>query len=118
MFLLIIYAFANANNTVSVRLAVMIAVIIFTESKFGRKYYPDIVGITLLAVGAANPIMLFDAGFVMSVLSAIMIYYFYDCVHGKLKFIHIKYIRRLFAIGIISLACGRQLISAITTNTK
>ena len=45
--------------------------------------------------------MLFDAGFVMSVLSAIMIYYFYDCVHGKLKFIHIKYIRRLFAIGII-----------------
>ncbi len=40
--------------------------------------------------------MLFDAGFVMSVLSAIMIYYFYDCVHGKLKFIHIKYIRRLF----------------------
>lgn len=30
----------NANNTVSVRLAVMIAVIIFTESKFGRKYYP------------------------------------------------------------------------------
>lgn len=101
VFLLIIYAFANANNTVSVRLAVMIAVIIFTESKFGRKYYPDIVGITLLAVGAANPIMLFDAGFVMSVLSAIMIYYFYDCVHGKLKFIHIKYIRRLFAIGII-----------------
>ena len=97
VFLLIIYAFANANNTVSVRLAVMIAVIIFTESKFGRKYYPDIVGITLLAVGAANPIMLFDAGFVMSVLSAIMIYYFYDCVHGKLKFIHIKYIRRLFA---------------------
>ena len=101
VFLLIIYAFANANNTVSIRLAVMIAVIIFTESKFGRKYYPDIVGITLLAVGAANPIMLFDAGFVMSVLSAIMIYYFYDCVHGKLKFIHIKYIRRLFAIGII-----------------
>ena len=34
VFLLIIYAFANANNTVSVRLAVMIAVIIFTESKF------------------------------------------------------------------------------------
>ena len=101
VFLLIIYAFANANNTVSVRLAVMIAIIIFTESKFGRKYYPDIVGITLLAVGVANPIMLFDAGFVMSVLSAIMIYYFYDCVHGKLKFIHIKYIRRLFAIGII-----------------
>ena len=101
VFLLIIYAFANANNTVSVRLAVMIAVIIFTESKFGRKYYPDIVGITLLAVGAANPIMLFDAGFVMSVLSAIMIYYFYDYVHGKLKFIHIKYVRRLFAIGII-----------------
>ena len=66
-----------------------------------RHAYPDIVGITLLAVGAANPIMLFDAGFVMSVLSAIMIYYFYDCVHGKLKFIHIKYIRRLFAIGII-----------------
>ena len=101
VFLLIIYAFANANNTVSVRLAVMIAVIIFTESKFGRKYYPDIVGITLLAVGAANPIMLFDAGFVMSVLSAIMIYYFYDCMYGKLKFIHIKYIRRLFAIGVI-----------------
>lgn len=98
---LIIYAFANANNTVSVRLAVMIAVIIFTESKFGRKYYPDIVGITLLAVGIANPIMLFDAGFVMSVLSAIMIYYFFDYVHGKLKFIHIKYIRRLLTIGII-----------------
>lgn len=98
---LIIYAFANANNTVSVRLAVMIAVIIFTESKFGRKYYPDIVGITLLAVGIANPIILFDAGFVMSVLSAIMIYYFFDYVHSKLKFIHIKYIRRLLAIGII-----------------
>ena len=38
VFLLIIYALANANNTVSIRLAVMIAIIIFTESKFGRKY--------------------------------------------------------------------------------
>ncbi len=101
VFLLILYACANFSNAVFLRLTVMTALLIFLKSRYGEVYYPDVIGMTAIIMGILNPLTYFDIGFIMSMLSCIMIYYFFDTVYAALKFIKIKYIRRMSAIGLI-----------------
>jgi len=101
VFLLIIYASVNFTGAVIIKLSIMMAVFIFVKSRFGRVYYPDVLGITAIIMGLINPLIYFDVGFVMSMMSSVLIYYFYDTVYSKLKFIGIKYVRRSFALGLI-----------------
>ena len=86
---------------VFVKLSIMLALFTFLKLRYGRIYYLDVIGMTAIIMGLVNPLVYFDAGFVMSMLSSVLIYYFFDCVYGKLKFIGIKYVRRSVAIGLI-----------------
>lgn len=99
--MLAIYALVGAVNASGIRIAVMLAVAFFVRMKCGMRYYPDIIGITVLIVGIFNPVILFNSGFAMSVLSVIMIYYFYDYVSEKMKIIKNGYVRRTFSLGLI-----------------
>ncbi|MCH5211136.1 MAG: ComEC/Rec2 family competence protein [Oscillospiraceae bacterium] len=101
VFLLIIYASVNFSNAVFLKLSIMMALLIFLKSRFGHVYYLDVIGMTAIIMGLINPLVYFDTGFIMSMLSSILIYYFYDTVYGKLEFIKVKYIRRVTAIGLI-----------------
>ncbi len=101
VFLLILYAAVNFQNAVFLKLALMTALLIFLKYRFGRVYYLDVIGMTALIMGVINPLVYFDVGFIMSMLSSIFIYYFFDTVYARLKFIGVKYIRRLTAIGLI-----------------
>ncbi|MGN0106063.1 MAG: DNA internalization-related competence protein ComEC/Rec2 [Hominilimicola sp.] len=101
VFLLIIYASVNFRSSVFLKLSIMLALITFLKLRYGYVYYLDAIGITAIVMGLVNPLVYFDVGFIMSMLSSILIYYFYDCVYGKLKFIRVKYIRRMVAIGLI-----------------
>lgn len=101
VFLLIIYAVVNLSSAVFVKLSIMTAVLIFFRYRYGRVYFFDVVGLTAIIMGLINPLIFFNAGFVMSVLSSILIYYFFDYVNDKLKFIRGKYVRRMLSIGII-----------------
>lgn len=101
VFLLIIYAMFSFSGIVFVKLSIMLSLFILWKHFFGRVYYPDVLGATALIIGIINPLVYFNAGFVMSMLSSVMIYYFYDYVERKLKFIKIQYVRRTIAVGII-----------------
>ena len=101
VFLLILYALVNFRSVVFVKLSIMLALFIFLKFRYGRMYYLDVIGMTAIIMGLVNPLVYFDAGFVMSMLSTVLIYYFFDVVYGKLKFIRIKYVRRSVAIGLI-----------------
>lgn len=101
VFLLIIYALFNADSAVFWKIAVLISVMMLMKFFVGRSYYVDTLGITVLIIGIANPLVFFDAGFAVSALSGLMVHYFLPTVYDKLSFIHIKYVRRMTAVGII-----------------
>lgn len=101
VFLLIIYASVNFSNNVFVKLIVMLILFTFLKYRFGHIYYLDVLGMTAIIFGILNPLAYYDSGFIMSMLSSLMIYYFFDHVYAKLKFVKIRYFRRLLTIGII-----------------
>ena len=101
VFLLILYALVNFHSSVFVKLSIMLALFTFLKFRYGHVYYLDVIGMTAIIMGIINPLVYYDTGFVMSMLSSILIYYFFDFVYGKLKFIKVKYIRRSVAIGLI-----------------
>lgn len=99
--LLILYIMFSFSGIVFTKLCVMLSLFILAKHFFGKVYYPDVLGMTVIIMGIIEPLAYFNAGLVMSMLSSVMIYYFYDYVEAHLKFIKIKYVRRTFAIGII-----------------
>ena len=101
VFLLIIYAMFNFSGAVFVKLCLMMSLLILFRMRFGYIYFLDIIGLTAIVMGLVNPLIFFNAGFVMSMLSTVLIYYFFDSVEKRLNFIKVKYIRRMLAIGII-----------------
>ncbi len=101
VFLLIIYALFNSSGEVFVKLSLTLALFTFLKSRFGHVYYFDVIGLTALIMGVINPLVYFRAGFVMSMLSSILIHYFYDGVYPHTKRLRFKYIRRMCAIGFI-----------------
>lgn len=102
VFLLILYTSVNFSNSVFLKLCVMLLLMLFLKRFFGYIYYPDILGMTALICGIINPLMYFNAGFVISMLSSIMMYYFFDYMNKRLKFIKNRRIRRTLAAGIMN----------------
>lgn len=101
VFLLIIYAMLNMSGAVFVKLCIMMSLLILLRLRYGFVYFLDAVGLTAIIMALINPLVFFNAGFVMSMLSTVLIYYFFDSVNDRLKFIKIKYVRRMLSIGII-----------------
>lgn len=101
VFLLIIYAMMNLSGTVFIKLCGLTAVTIILRLRHGHVYFFDALGLTAIIIGLISPLIYFNAGFAMSMLSSVLIYYFFDYVNKKLSFIKIKYIRRMLSIGII-----------------
>lgn len=101
VFLLILYAFANSSSSVFVKLCLIMAAFIFVKDRFGHLYYIDVLGAVAVVMGILNPLVYFDAAFVMSMLSSVLIHYFYDTVQRQFKFIKWKYLRRSLSIGLI-----------------
>ncbi len=99
--LLIVYALMNCTGAVFVKLCLVLAVFIAVKNIFGRLYYLDVIGAVALIMGIINPLVYFDSGFAVSMLSGIMIHYFYGTVYERLKFIHWEYLRRSVSVGLI-----------------
>lgn len=101
VFLLIIYALFNFGGNVMLRICIMLALFIILKRRYGYVYYLDVIGMTGIIIGIINPLAFYDAGFVMSIISCILIYYFYDSTEKHFRFIRVKYIRRMTVISVI-----------------
>lgn len=99
--LLIIYAMFNFGTITAVKLSIMLALFIVLKRRSGYVYYLDVIGMTAIIIGIINPLMYFDAGFVMSMMSSVLIHYFYDSVEKQFMRVKPRFIRRMVAVGVI-----------------
>lgn len=70
---LVLYTLINTTHPSFIRLLLFTATAILAEHTFKRVYYPGIFSAAVLVTCAVNPLLVFNAGYVMSVASAIVI---------------------------------------------
>ena len=99
--LLIIYAMFNFGTITAVKLSIMLTLFIILKRRRGYVYYLDVIGMTAIIIGLINPLMYFDAGFVMSIMSSVLIHYFYDAAEKSFMHIKPRFIRRMVVIGVV-----------------
>lgn len=99
--LLIIYLLINSSRPVAWRGAVLSAAALVWRKRYGYADFKEMLSLTVLISGFANPLILYDSGFIVSVCAIILVRCFFTYTYGKLDFIRRKYIRSGFAAGLI-----------------
>ena len=102
-FLLMLYATFNSSNPIFIKSAMYVAITYMFRYKFGFIYRLDILYIVIGAILVANPLLIYNGGFVVSCASSILIFSFGEFGYDNLKFIHFKALRRSFSISLILL---------------
>ncbi|MBR5271750.1 MAG: DNA internalization-related competence protein ComEC/Rec2 [Clostridia bacterium] len=101
--LLMLYATFNSSNPIFIKSAMYVAITYMFRYKFGFIYRLDILYIVIGAILIANPLLIYNGGFVVSCASSILIFSFGEFGYDSLKFIHFKALRRSFSISLILL---------------
>ena len=102
-FLLMLYATFNSSNPIFIKSAMYVAITYMFRYKFGFIYRLDILYIVIGAILIANPLLIYNGGFVVSCASSILIFSFGEFSYDSLKFIHFKALRRSLSISLILL---------------
>lgn len=99
--LLLFYGWCNSASPIVIRSVFMLLMGLWATARHGMKHPPDLIAVTVLALGIANPQLLFDAGLVLGVVGSIMIYLFREIAYEKLSWIPYRWIRRTVSISLI-----------------
>ncbi len=99
--LVILYALMNTSNAGSLRSGLMTAALIAMGLWLGYSHKKDALAAAVIIIGIFNPLMFFNAGFILSVVSSILMICFYRPVYKYMKKIRSRYIRRAVTSGII-----------------
>ena len=99
--LVILYALMNTSNAGSVKIGLMTAVSVIMTLWLGYRRRLDAFATSVIIIGIFNPLMFFDAGFIMSALSSILTICFYAPVYNYMKKIRSTYVRRSVTSGTI-----------------
>lgn len=94
------YALLNSAGTGFVRCLLTAALTIFMRIKNGNAHYQDTMAWLVAGCGIAMPLLLFNAGFVMSVTGGLLIWAFGPYVRERLRFLP-KRIRQTAAVMVI-----------------
>lgn len=98
---LIIFGVGNSMNPVFIKSAFIVAVFYATRQFTGFVIKQDIIFIVITGMLIANPLLLYNGGFVCSCVANILIVFFLPALREKLKFIKSNYIKNTVGIGII-----------------
>ncbi len=98
--LLMLYAMAQSSRPVFVKACLVAVFLIIFRRRLGYIWFPDVLGAAVIAIGAANPLLFHNAGFVSSVTASLLISLFYEPVTEKIKNGN-RYYKRTLAIGFI-----------------
>ncbi len=99
---LLLYASFNSHSPVFLKNSLMVIVALFFLRRRGYTFHSDILSVTILAILLTNPLYAFDVGFVISIASGIMFYYFKDILSEILSFIPWHRLRRFLVFYIIT----------------
>lgn len=123
--LLILYAFMNSSHPVFLRVTILSAVTLIWKRRYGYANFQEMLSLMVIIVGLANPLILFDGCFIISVCTVILIRCFYRPVYSYFRGISWEYIRRgltvgtICSVGLLPLSAyffgGISLYSAIVT---
>ena len=97
----LIYALFLGNYMTFVRSSLILAFVILYRRLRGFSHYTDIVSMIVAVCLVANPLLIYNSGFVISVVMGILLHMFRRPVSERLTFIRSKNIRAIVAIWII-----------------
>lgn len=101
--ILFLIALLNSDRPVFIKNCIYLAATMAFALKFGYVHKPSMLCLGIIPMLAANPLLIYDGGFVMSALASVLNLIFGDYVRTKLKFIKIGAIRSAVSSGLICL---------------
>lgn len=99
----LLYALFMGNYMTFVRSSLILALVILYRKLRGFSHYPDIVSMIVAVCLVANPLLIYNSGFVISVVMGILLHMFRRPVAERLTFIRNKNIRAIVAIWLIGI---------------
>lgn len=96
------YAVMNNGSPALVKSAFAVIIGMIILKKYGFSHTPDIISLTILVIAFSNPLYCFDVGFIISLSTGLMLYYFSDILESLLRFIPNAAIRRFLIFYIIT----------------
>lgn len=90
----------ESPHPIALKACAVAAFLIIFRRRLGFIYFADVLGAAVLAIGIANPLIFYNAGFVMSVTASISVNCFIKPLTSRMK-IKNRYVKRTLAVGII-----------------
>ncbi|MCX7715684.1 MAG: DNA internalization-related competence protein ComEC/Rec2 [Clostridia bacterium] len=101
IFLLVIFIEINQNSAVFVKGALLFIVYLIYTKKYGFLYIPDALPLSVLLMIIANPLYLYDAGFILSVCATVLLFIFKPLALPHFYFIKNPFIKRMVCTWLI-----------------
>lgn len=98
---LVLTAGISTDSPVLVKSALLIVCYRIYLIKYGFLYVPDILPVTILIILIGNPLYAYDAGFVMSTVSTIILFMFREQLAGLLCFIKNFHLRNTVVLWLL-----------------
>lgn len=92
---------ANSINPIFVKSALFIGLFNLSKQIFGFSLKQDWLFVTIIAMLLANPLLLYNGGFVTSITANTLIIFFLEYVNPKLRFLYFNYLRKMVATSLI-----------------
>lgn len=101
IFALCVYAFFNFNYHYIIKSALLVAAVLYSKRTVGFSNYIDLLCMLVFMMLIVNPLMAYETGFVLSVISNVLIFFFVPHVNKRLCFIRGAAMRRAVSVWLV-----------------
>ena len=102
---LALYAIFNSSFITFARAALLYSLVLIYKRARGFSHYPDIAATVIFVMLIANPLLMYNGGFVVSALFGIMLYLFNPFLIKRMYFIQSRTLRTALSVSIIGTVC-------------
>ncbi len=95
--ILLLYGAFNSYNPIFIKSVAYVVLTYLFKFRYGYVYKPDILLVVAIAILVHNPLLIYNGGFVISVVASILIFAFGELLYNNLRSIKTKRLRQ--AIG-------------------
>ena len=99
--ILLIYGAFNSYNPIFMKSVAYVVLTYLFKFKYGYVYKPDILLIVTGIILAHNPLLIYNGGFIISVVASILIFAFGELLYNNLKNIKTKRLRQAISTNFI-----------------
>lgn len=99
--LLLGLAVFNSDKPVFLKASIYTALVLFIKYKKGYIYKTDVLMTVAVAILLSNPLLIYNGGFVISIVASLYIILFGNIIKQKIKFTHSPIIKTIISSGLI-----------------